>query len=206
MAQQRSVVFVAALIVASSHAAGPLASAVVSKLPRSRVQLVAQAQKVSQEEGAASQLAHSVWATWSGAWSYLRTSIWGAADGTSIAADHSSSARAASALVEQLDRRLAAKDYDRAAALLDPSVDWATPSWKAKGHVALKASWASGIDDKWGVTPVWRSLRETADESVFTRECDTFRVLGWPIRLRQTFHMRRKGFGLVVLKATIERL
>merc|ERR1719482_260352 len=102
MAQQRSVVFVAALIVASSHAAGPLASAVVSKLPRSRVQLVAQAQ-VSQEEGAASQLAHSVWATWSGAWSYLRTSIWGVADGTSIAADHSSSLRAASALVEQLD-------------------------------------------------------------------------------------------------------
>ena len=49
-------------------------------------------------------------------------------------------------------------------------------------------------------------MRETADESVFTRECDTFRVLGWPIRLRQTFHMRRKGFGLVVLKATIERL
>ena len=42
--------------------------------------------------------------------------------------------------------------------------------------------------------------------AVFARECETFRVMGWPIRLRQTFHVRKKGFGFVVLKAVTERL
>jgi len=147
------------------------------------------------------QLVDGLWS----AWSYVSSSIWASADDDSTAADPSAT-RAAAALVEQLDRRLAAKEFDRAATLLDPSVDWTTPSWRAHGVEPLKRTWRSGVDDKWGVSPVWRGLRATADRSVFTRECDTFRVLGWPIRLRQTFHVRKTIFITVVRKAVIERL
>ena len=71
---------------------------------------------------------------------------------------------------------------------------------------AVKETWASGIDAKWGVTPVWRKVTACETGLVFARECETFRVMGWPIRLRQTFHVRKKGFGFVVLKAVTERL
>ena len=111
-----------------------------------------------------------------------------------------------SLLAEQLDGYLASKDYELAAALLDPSVEWQTPAWKASGHAAVRAKWASGVDDKWGVTPVWREVIGGGRGLVFTRECEAFRVMGWPVRLRQTFHVRQKGVGYVVLKTVIERL
>ena len=111
-----------------------------------------------------------------------------------------------SLLAEQLDGYLASKDYELAAALLDPSVEWETPAWKASGHAAVRAKWASGVDDKWGVTPVWREVIGGGRGLVFTRECEAFRVMGWPVRLRQTFHVRQKGVGYVVLKTVIERL
>ena len=109
-------------------------------------------------------------------------------------------------IAQELDRRLAAKDYDRALALLDPRIEWQTPQWRAVGHAAVKATWESGIDAKWGITPVWKKVTACDSELVFARECETFRVMGWPIRLRQTFHVRKKGFGFVVLKAVTERL
>jgi len=145
------------------------------------------------------QFASSVW----GAWSSLRSMLWDSA-GDEGAVD-SGAVRTMSMLAEQLDSRLAAKDYERAAALLDPMIEWQTPQWKAVGHGAVKETWASGIDDKWGVTPVWRKVTG-GPGLVFTRDCDTFRVMGWPIRLRQTFHVRKKGFGFVVLKAVTVRL
>ena len=111
-----------------------------------------------------------------------------------------------SLLAEQLDGYLASKDYEHAAALLDPSIEWQTPAWKASGHAAVKAKWASGVDDKWGVTPVWREIIGGGRALVFTRECEAFRVMGWPVRLRQTFHMRHNGVGYIVLKTVIERL
>ena len=111
-----------------------------------------------------------------------------------------------SLLAEQLDGYLASKDYEHAAALLDPSIEWQTPAWKASGHAAVKAKWASGVDDKWGVTPVWREIIGGGRALVFTRECEAFRVMGWPVRLRQTFHVRHNGVGYIVLKTVIERL
>ena len=53
---------------------------------------------------------------------------------------------------------------------------------------------------------MWRKVTACDTGLVFARECETFRVMGWPIRLRQTFHVRKKGFGFVVLKAVTERL
>ena len=111
-----------------------------------------------------------------------------------------------SLLAEQLDGYLASKEYEHAAALLDPSIEWQTPAWKASGHAAVKAKWASGVDDKWGVTPVWREIIGGGRALVFTRECEAFRVMGWPVRLRQTFHVRHNGVGYIVLKTVIERL
>lgn len=111
-----------------------------------------------------------------------------------------------SLLAEQLDGYLASKDYGLAAALLDPSVEWQTPAWKASGHAAVMAKWASGVDDKWGVTPVWREVIGGGRGLVFTRECEAFRVMGWPVRLRQTFYVRQEGGGYVVLKTVVERL
>ena len=40
----------------------------------------------------------------------------------------------------------------------------------------------------------------------FARECATFHVLGWPIRLRQTFDVARQGLNFVVRRSKIERL
>jgi hypothetical protein len=146
-------------------------------------------------------LASSLW----GAWSSLR-SIWSCAVDDNEGTVDSGAVRAMSYIAEELDRRLAAKDYDRALALLDPRIEWQTPQWRAVGHAAVKETWASGIDAKWGVTPVWRKVTACDTGLVFARECETFRVMGWPIRLRQTFHVRKKGFGFVVLKAVTERL
>ena len=147
------------------------------------------------------QLASSLW----GAWSSVRSTF-----GLGAAVDEgtvdSGAVRAMSYIAEELDRRLAAKDYDRALALLDARIEWQTPQWRAVGHAAVKETWASGIDAKWGVTPVWRKVVAGETGLVFARECETFRVMGWPIRLRQTFHVRKKGFGFVVLKAVTERL
>ena len=147
------------------------------------------------------QSASSLWR----AWSTLRSSLWSSAADEGGAVD-SAAVRTMSYIAQELDRRLAAKDYDRALALLDPRVEWQTPQWRAVGHAAVKATWESGIDAKWGITPVWKKVTACESELVFARECETFRVMGWPIRLRQTFHVRKKGFGFVVLKAVTERL
>ena len=147
------------------------------------------------------QSASSLWR----AWSTLRSSLWSSAADEGGAVD-SAAVRTMSYIAQELDRRLAAKDYDRALALLDPRVEWQTPQWRAVGHAAVKATWESGIDAKWGITPVWKKVTACDSELVFARECETFRVMGWPIRLRQTFHVRKKGFGFVVLKAVTERL
>ena len=147
------------------------------------------------------QSASSLWR----AWSTLRSSLWSSAVNEGGEVD-SAAVRTMSYIAQELDRRLAAKDYDRALALLDPRIEWQTPQWRAVGHAAVKATWESGIDAKWGVTPVWRKVTACESELVFARECETFRVMGWPIRLRQTFHVRKKGFGFVVLKAVTERL
>ena len=147
------------------------------------------------------QSASSLWR----AWSTLRSSLWSSAADQGGAVD-SAAVRTMSYIAQELDRRLAAKDYDRALALLDPRVEWQTPQWRAVGHAAVKATWESGIDAKWGITPVWKKVTACESELVFARECETFRVMGWPIRLRQTFHVRKKGFGFVVLKAVTERL
>ena len=60
------------------------------------------------------------------------------------------------------------------------------------------------------MTPVWRALRLKAGDLrrglTFERECEPFRVLGWPIRLRQTFDVARNGLGFLVRRAKIERL
>ena len=140
-----------------------------------------------------------------GAWSSLRSMVWGSAVEEG-AVNLSGAVRTMSYIAEQLDRHLAAKEYDRALSLLDPRIEWQTPQWRAVGRAAVKETWASGIDAKWGVTPVWRKVTAGGTGLVFVRECDTFRVMGWPIRLRQTFHVRKKGFGFVVLKAVTERL
>ena len=147
------------------------------------------------------QSASSLWR----AWSTLRSSLWSSAADEGGAVD-SAAVRTMSYIAQELDRRLAAKDYDRALALLDPRIEWQTPQWRAVGHAAVKATWESGIDAKWGITPVWKKVTACESELVFARECETFRVMGWPIRLRQTFHVRKKGFGFVVLKAVTERL
>ena len=147
------------------------------------------------------QSASSLWR----AWSTLRSSLWSSAVDEGGAVD-SAAVRTMSYIAQELDRRLAAKDYDCALALLDPRVEWQTPQWRAVGHAAVKATWESGIDAKWGITPVWKKVTACESELVFARECETFRVMGWPIRLRQTFHVRKKGFGFVVLKAVTERL
>ena len=72
-----------------------------------------------------------------------------------------------------------------------------------RGRTKLIETWQSGIDDKWGVSPVWRAPAlvptETGDATArrgqltFMRECETFRVFGWPIRLRQTWYVARGG-------------
>eukprot|EP00320_Phaeocystis_rex_P014992 CAMPEP_0119094144 /NCGR_PEP_ID=MMETSP1178-20130426/165289_1 /TAXON_ID=33656 /ORGANISM="unid sp, Strain CCMP2000" /LENGTH=198 /DNA_ID=CAMNT_0007077855 /DNA_START=75 /DNA_END=671 /DNA_ORIENTATION=+ len=193
------------LLLLSDHA-GCIHITDITRLTRSRI---------SQPEmlaAAVSPPVHSQWlleqfaSSLLGAWSLLRSMIWGYATVDETAVD-SSAVRTMSFIAEELDRRLAAKDYERAAALLDPQIEWQTPQWRAVGHAAVKETWASGIDDKWGITPVWRKVsRDNGPGLVFTRECDTFRVMGWPIRLRQTFHVRKKGFGFVVLKAITVRL
>ena len=187
---------VALLVV--SETAGSIHIVDLTRLPGSRIaqpDLIAAAAPPPHPD----QLSSSLW----GAWSSLRSTFRSSAvdEGTD-----SGAVRTMSYIAEELDRRLAAKDYDRALALLDPRIEWQTPQWRAVGHAAVKETWASGIDAKWGVTPVWRKVTACETGLVFARECETFRVMGWPIRLRQTFHVRKKGFGFVVLKAVTERL
>lgn len=138
------------------------------------------------------------------------------ADGTSGADVRSQ--RTALRLLETLHARLDARDFAGATKLLDRAVDWRTPQWRARGRAKLMETWQSGVDDKWGVSPVWRppafvpagpdDAAARRGQLLFTRECETFRVLGWPIRLRQTYEVARQGVGggFVVRSATIERL
>ena len=189
---------VALLVV--SETAGSRQIVDLTRLPGSRIaqpDLIAAAAPPPHPED---QLSSSLWGAWSSLRSTFRSS---AVDEGTV---DSGAVRTMSYIAEELDRRLAAKDYDRALALLDPRIEWQTPQWRAVGHAAVKETWASGIDAKWGVTPVWRKVTACETGLVFARECETFRVMGWPIRLRQTFHVRKKGFGFVVLKAVTERL
>ena len=65
----------------------------------------------------------------------------------------------AAAAIGKLDTLLAARDYAAAAAYCVSRVDWETPSWHARNSADLRAIWESGVDDKWGITPVWRALQ-----------------------------------------------